>query len=102
MVHVCYSHYGHKNEIQHISLSYVQRQEIADKLKMGVTKDRILDDIRDEMGYVQSRLYLTQRKDINNLEKAFNMNSIQLHANDQDSVAIWLKEWQTKVNNHIL
>ncbi|XP_065650281.1 uncharacterized protein LOC136078435 [Hydra vulgaris] len=40
--------------------------------------------------------------DIKNLEKAFNINSIQLHANDQDSVAIWLKEWQMKENNHVL
>nr|XP_047133867.1 uncharacterized protein LOC124812015 isoform X2 [Hydra vulgaris] len=102
IVNACYSHYGHKNEIQHISLSSVQRQEIACKLKMGVTKDRILNDIRDETSCVQSRLHLTQRQDIKNLEKAFNINSIQLHANDQDSVAIWLKEWQMKTNSPVL
>ncbi|XP_065677422.1 uncharacterized protein LOC124808593 [Hydra vulgaris] len=93
---------GHKNEIQHISLSSVQRQETASKLKTGVTKDRILNDIRDETSCVQSRLHLTQRQDIKNLEKAFNINSIQLHANDQDSVGIWLKESQMKANSPVL
>ncbi|XP_065666946.1 uncharacterized protein LOC124808868 [Hydra vulgaris] len=102
VVHACYSRYGHKNEIQHISLSSVQRHEIACKLKMGITKNRILDDIRDEISCVQSRLHLTQQKDITNLEKAFNINSIQLHANDQNSVAIWLKEWKMKSNNPVL
>ncbi|XP_065666935.1 uncharacterized protein LOC124808867 [Hydra vulgaris] len=99
---VCYSHYGHRNKVQHIFLTSTQKKVIAGKLHIGISKARILDEIRDEMGCFYSRLHLTQRKDLNNLEKAFNISSVQLHANDQDSVRLWLKEWELKGNNPVL
>ncbi|XP_065684287.1 uncharacterized protein LOC124810299 [Hydra vulgaris] len=77
VVNACYSHYGHQTEIQHLSLTKCQKREIAAKLQIGITKDYILDEIRDEI-------------------------VVQRHPNDQDSVAAWLKEWQMKENNPIL
>ncbi|XP_047143492.1 uncharacterized protein LOC124817450 [Hydra vulgaris] len=102
VVNACYSHYGHQTEIQHLSLTKCQKREIAAKLQMGITKDYILDEIRDELVGCSSRLCIIQKKDFVNREKAFNINSVQRHPNDQDSVAAWLKEWQMKENNPIL
>ena len=40
------------------------------------------------------------KKDITNLSKAFGVSSIQRHPNDQDSVAAWIREWQSKGKNN--
>lgn len=45
-VQACLSHYGHTRELQHTWVSQTIRQEIAAKIKQGVTAERILDDIR--------------------------------------------------------
>ena len=46
---VCHSHYGHTKELEHSRLTKLQRQEIAVKLSQGVTRNKILNDIRDEV-----------------------------------------------------
>jgi len=46
IVDICLSHYGHKKQLQHTWLNKQLRQEVAFKLKSGVTPDKILDSIR--------------------------------------------------------
>ena len=49
VVDVCYTHHGHEKEIQHIWLSSEKRREVAAQINQGVSADRILEDIREEM-----------------------------------------------------
>ena len=50
-VRVCYSHYGHSKHLGHLKLSNEDRNHIAGKIAQGVTFERILDDIRNSVGY---------------------------------------------------
>ena len=43
---VCYTHYGHNKDLHHTWLSQRQRQQIAAKLQQGITREKILDDVR--------------------------------------------------------
>lgn len=45
---ICHTHHGHKKEVQHTWITKQKREEIAAHLQQGVSKDKILNDIRDE------------------------------------------------------
>lgn len=93
---VCYTHYGHEKELQHIRLPKEKRQELAAKLKHGVPKDRILSDIRESVSEdTLSRQHLLERKDLSNIQKAFGLKDFQRHPNDLESVLAWLTEWKS-------
>ena len=49
------------------------RLTIAGKLIQGVTFERILDDIRNNMDSSLERIHLTSRKDIANIERAYGL-----------------------------
>ena len=49
IVDVCYTHYGHEKELQHVWLSKGKRQELAAKIQQGVPRDRILSDIKESV-----------------------------------------------------
>ena len=102
IVEVCYTHYGHQKELQHIWLSKARRQEIAAKLQRGVSKERILDDIRNRLGASLSRHHIVESRDILNIKKEFGLNEVQHHDNDQQSVFAWIKEWETSDSNPVL
>ena len=90
-VSICTTHYGHQISLGHIRLSKEYRYSIAAKVSQGVTFQRILDDIRDDAGKL-SRLHLTTRQDIHNIERCFGLRAAQKHKNDAVSVEIWVKE----------
>ena len=46
-VDVCYMHYGHEIELQHVWLSQTKRQELAAKMQQGVPRGRILNDTKE-------------------------------------------------------
>ena len=70
---------------------------IAAKIKQGVSVDKILDDIRDNIkGETLQRHHLLDKKDIPNIQHAYGISDIQIHANDQDSVLARIREWQEK------
>ena len=91
---VCYNHYGHDTQLEHLRLSKENRNEIAAKLKQGVSRQKIIDNIRDNVQDFK-RCHLLERKDVHNIQKAFGLNDVQRHANDQQSVLAWIHEWQT-------
>ena len=97
-----HSHYGHKTELQHISISKRNKREIAAKLHLGVSSDKILDDVRDNIGADLQRIHLIDKQDIDNLARSFGVSSVQRHCNDQDSVSAWISEWKTKEHCPIL
>lgn len=58
-------------------------------------RERILDDIRDNLiGNQFKRHHLLDKKDINNIEKAYGLKAVRRHADDQTSVLSWISEWK--------
>ena len=96
LVEVCHSHYGHTQTLGHLRLPEVARQKISGQLAQGVTFERILDDIRDNVGSRFNRIHLFTRKDIANIEKAYGLKGVEKHPIDAVSVGAWIEELKTK------
>ena len=75
---------------------------IAGQLAHGVKPDFILDNIRDEFQSGISRIHLTTRKDIINIESCFGLNTVEKHRNDAVSVQLWVEELKMKDFNPVL
>ncbi|KAK3710030.1 hypothetical protein QZH41_012420 [Actinostola sp. cb2023] len=91
VANVCYTH---QHQLEHLRLSKVKREEIAAKIKQGVIRDRILDDVRESVTAEFQRHHLIERKDLHNIQHAFGLNEVQRHPNDQQSVLAWIQEWK--------
>ncbi len=57
-----------------LRLSLQEREAIAGQLLQGVSFDHILDKVRDNIGPDIARIHLLVKKDLNNIEKAFNIH----------------------------
>ena len=105
-VNVCYTHYGHVKNIGHIWLSQKKRKEVAAKLAKGITRDKILDDIRDSVQGSDHTSFIKHhmlgKEDIKNIRNAFGLHDIQRHANDQTSLLSWIEEWRQSESNPVL
>ena len=95
-VRVCHTHYGHFKSLGHLRLSSEDRQHIAGKVAQGVTFERILDDIRENVSTKLSRIHLMTRKDISNIQRAYGLRSVEKHNDDALSVSAWVEEFMTK------
>ena len=91
-VDVCYTHYGHKKELQHLRIPNWRRRDIAVKIRVGIHCDRILDDVRQSVAESLHRHHLLERKDITNIQKSYGLDKIRRHMNDQQSVLAWIEE----------
>ena len=100
--YVCHSHYGHKTDLQHLSLTERQKKSIASKMKMKIPGDVIIDEIRQSVATTYQRIHLVEPKDLHNIARDFRLDNTKLHENDQDSVAAWIKDFQSKENNPVL
>ena len=49
-VDICKTHYGHETQLGHLKISNTEKILIASKRKAGITKDRILQYIREGIG----------------------------------------------------
>lgn len=102
---VCYSHYGHDIELKHCQaikgFQEKKRNEKVAKLRQGVSRQHILNDVRDNVGEFR-RHHLLDCKDVDNIKKSFGLNGIQRYANDQQSVLSWIHECQNSTDNPIL
>lgn len=96
------NHYGHEKELAHVRISKQTKDQIAAKLKQGVAKEKILDDIRDSVGDRFHREHLIDKRDMFNIEKAYGLENIQRHQNDQESVMSYIREWEESGDNPIL
>ena len=81
-VRICHTHYGHSKSIGHLKLSKEDSQHIAVKLFQEVTFERILDDIRESVNSKLSRIHLTNRKYISNIQRAYGLRSVEKHNDD--------------------
>ena len=93
-VNFCPSH-NHSITLGHVPMSEDTRMLVAHKLKDGVTIEKILDDIRDEVGSSFKRHHLVNRQDINNIKRQFNIEGIERHKEDQLSICAWVTELQS-------
>ena len=70
-VDVCYTHYGHEHELQHIRISKIKRREIALMIREGISRDRVLDEIRESLSDDLHRQHLADKKDLCNISTAY-------------------------------
>ncbi len=52
--------------------------------------------MRDNIGPDIARIHLLLKKDLNNIEKAFNIHGWKRHSSDVISVHLWVKEMEGK------
>lgn len=100
--HARHTHYGHTKDLGYTWLTKKKRMEIAQKLQMGVSKEQILDDIRDSVGEKFSRIHLIDGKDLGNISKSCGLDNVERHSNYQTSVLTWLEELGESEKNPIL
>ena len=99
---VCHTHYGHQTRLGHIRLGAQDRLQIAGKLAQGVTLDKILDDERSSVSDNFKRIHIIQRKDTNNMERAFKLEGGQRHHDDATSVAAWVEEMRRMGDDNVV
>ena len=102
IVSYCNSHSEHDLDICHLKISTKTKMCIAAKLQSGVSVDRILDDVRDEVAGTIEREHLMSRQDIHNIQYQLNLRSIEKHHNDHMSVSAWVAEMQDMPYNPVL
>ena len=104
VVHVIYysTHYGHEKDIAHLKIPHTVRLNIAAKLQQGVTMERVLDDIRDNVVSEFGREHLINCQDIRNVLSQYNIRGIEKHANDHSSVCAWVTELKSLDYNPVL
>ena len=98
----CFTHYGHSKNIGCTWISQKNRKEIAAKLQQGVSKEKILDDIRNDVGTEFLRDHIIDKQDVINIQHACGLEEVKLHANDQASVLAWIQEWQNSTSNPVV
>ena len=96
------THYNHATQLGHLRISNSMRTMIAEKLKQGITGERIIEDIRSIKNRDIDREHLVSQKDIQNIRKQFNIDGVRKHQNDFISVSCIVEEMQTLEYNPIL
>ena len=66
-----------------------KRNEIAAKLQQGVSKEKTLDDIRNNVETEFLRDHIIDKQDVINIQRAYGLEEVQ-RANDQTSVLDWI------------
>lgn len=92
------THVGHETDIEHLHLSVPEKKLITTKIASKIPFDIILNEIRDSVsGSDLMRIHLLTRKDLNNIERQFNLScSAVRHSNDAVSVDSWAKQMKNE------
>ena len=101
-VSYCSHHSNHEPEICHMKVPEDVKNIVAAKLAEGVSIDRILDDIRDNVTGSLEREHIMNRQDIHNIQYQLNLESVVKHQNDHTSVSAWVTEMKEMEYNPIL
>ena len=101
-VEYCSNHTGHSSQIAHIPIPNQIKLEISSKLHAGVTVERIIDDIRNDVDGGLKRKHLATKLDINNIKRKINLENVEKDKNDSVSVRAWVKQLEKKEYNPIL
>lgn len=95
-IHVVFTrtHGGHTQSIRFLRLTVDERDELAGKLRIDVTPERILDDIRESVSSLEniSRLHLVDKRDLHNIIRDYKLDRDIAHKNDALSVDMWVQQ----------
>ena len=73
----CFTHYGHSKNIGYTWISQKKKQnEIAAKLPQGVSKEKILDDKRNDVGTEFLRDHIIDKQDVINTQRAYGLEEV--------------------------
>ena len=86
------THYGHTCSLGYLPIAKELRQQIAVDLVQGVSFDKIMDKIRDNVCCSIERSHLVTKKDLYNIEQSFNLRKMEKHKDDAMSVHLWVQE----------
>ncbi|XP_072390135.1 uncharacterized protein [Diabrotica undecimpunctata] len=94
------THIGHQTDIGQLFLSVSERQSIAEKIALRIPFSTILDEVRDSVRNSElERLHLLTKKDLYNIECAYNLNTSSGHHKvDGISVDAWVKDMEATGN----
>jgi len=99
--HLCYTDIY--DQLGHIRLPTKDRQWLAGKLALQVPIDVILREVRKNLDRQLRRMHIITKKDICNIERAFNLNKPERqHADDATSVSALVQMYSGRENNPIL
>ena len=101
-VFYCSTHHNHDVSLGHLRMPNETRMKIANQLQQGVTIERIMDNIRNNIAGGITREHLVSKQDVHNVKNQYNIEGIIRHANDQTSVCAWVEELKSSPNNPIL
>lgn len=87
----CNTHIGHTNSIEYLRLTKTQRANLAAKIKQGVSLDKIMDELEEELIAGIRRGCVVERKDLLNIIDEFHLDKDKVHANDAFSVDMWVQ-----------
>lgn len=90
------THIGHQCDIGHLYLTSTELQSIAEKIASKIPFSAILDEVRDSIQNEKlERVHLLTKKDLYNIENAYNLNSTSVrHKDDAVSVEVWVREME--------
>ena len=63
-----------------------KRNKIAAKLQQGVSKEKILDDVRNNVGTEFLCDHIIDKQDVINIQRAYGLEEVQRHPSDQTSL----------------
>lgn len=88
------THVGHALNMKFLYLSKEERDELAGRIKSGVTFERILDDIRKSASTAESvdRFHAVDKRDLHNIVRDYDLDRDIVHTNDAFSTEIWVQE----------
>ena len=78
------------------------RNVIAAKLQQGVSKEKILDNMQNNVGTEFLHDHIIDKQDVINIQCAYGLEEVQRHADDQTSVLAWIPEWQNSTSNPVV
>ena len=81
-------HYSHKEESAHLRISEDLRKNKVSKLQKGVSEKKRLDGIHNNFHGDISREHLVTLQDIQNICRQYNIDGIQHHRSDHQSIKI--------------
>ena len=81
-----FTHHGHSKNIGYTWISQKKRNEIAAKLQQGVSKEKTIDDIRNNVGTEFLRDHIIDKQDVISIQRAYGLEEVQRHPNDQTSL----------------
>ena len=102
IVHYCSTHYNHKISMGHLRIQEATHLKIAAQLQEGVTRQRIMDNIRDSVTFGITREHLVTKQDIHNIKNQYNIEGVMRHINALTSVCAWVKKFETLPYNPII